>query len=468
MKYRKLAAFREGDIRGRYPEEINESFVYAFAIAFIAEFPTIKAIAIGRDARNSSESLYHALRDGLLNHGIDVYELGLCATELGYFASSRSPINAAIIITASHNPADYNGIKLVLDQGRSIHYRSGLAKIEQRMLRGEKQPRARRGKIIAHNIKAAYLQFMQAYFQPNAIDQHHQPIVLNGINGTASTLACDLATIFNIQTVWLGEKPGNIPNEGPDPLHPMHLSEMKTMMQNADYRFGVAWDGDCDRCIFFDANGDVIPTYYIIGVFIEQFLKSHPKAAIVFDTKLCLNTLDLIETYQGIPIPSQTGHAFMKTAMRKHRGIYGGELSAHHYFGDFFFCDSGMMTWLEMMRCLREQQDIQALIQQRRSQFCSIRELNLKLDSIDEAFNVLKKVYQGQAKSIHQLDGISFQFHRPWRFSIRRSKTEPLIRLNVEAIADQTLLLSETSQLLKILAPFQADEQNWLNQVEIQ
>ncbi|MCB1692313.1 MAG: phosphomannomutase/phosphoglucomutase [Pseudomonadales bacterium] len=457
MKYRSLAAFRLGDIRGLYPREIDERFARDFAGAFIDEFAITGTVAVGRDMRESSPGLQRALMDGLTEFGVDVADIGLCPTELGYFASTFPGFAAAIVVTASHNPARYNGLKCVLAGGEAVTFESGLSGVMRRMQSRRRVGPSRVGAIVHEDLRAEYLDWMVSHFDAESLQG--APVALNGLNGTASTLASELVERFNLPVKWFRKDPGPIPEEGADPANPRLANEMKSYMAGQGFALGVAWDGDCDRCVFFDGDGNIVPAYYIVGLLAATFLASHPGRAIVYDTKLCWNTLDIIAEFGGQAVPSETGHAFMKRKMRESDAIYGGELSSHHFFGDFFHCDSGMFAWLKILETVNHAgETIAELVEKRRRLFTTTPEINLRLGDTDRAFNEILNQYRTVAESIEHFDGLSFTMPGDWRFSLRRSKTEPLVRVNFESRGNGDVLLEQGPGVIEALAPFSSED----------
>jgi len=462
---RDLSAFRLGDIRGIYPDDIDEEFVEDFAHAFVGHFNLTGRVATGRDMRASSEGLQRALNDTLSGIGIEVVDIGLCPTELGYFASGMPDIHAAIVVTASHNPARYNGLKCVLSDGEAITHEGGLAGIRALMAGGYRHHQGK-GSIVREDFHARYLDFLKTHFPPETL--RHGQLALNGLNGTAATMADMIAMEFDLPVTWLRKYPGPMPEQGADPANPRLAREMKGFMEGQGFTLGVAWDGDCDRCVCFDDDGELVPTYYLIGLLIEKFLAEKPGGAIVFDTKLCWNTLDVISRMGGVAVPSETGHAFMKDKMHRHHAVYGGELSSHHYFGDFFGCDSGMFAWLTVQELLAQGDSIRERIEERRTEIAMTPEINLVLTDVDRAFATVLSAYEEVATGIDHFDGLSFTMPGNWRFSLRRSKTEPVVRLNFEARRAPDALLSEGPRVLEILEAFRGDDGDWISGLRIQ
>jgi phosphomannomutase len=445
-------AFRRGDVRGIFPTDIDEAFAYRFAQAFARRFQPAHTVATGRDMRDSSGALQEALNRGFCDSGLGVVDLGLCTTELGYFASSRAGIDAAVIVTASHNPARYNGFKCVLGDGEAVTYDTGLADVMALMVANETTGTTTPGSVAACDMQPEYTRFLKERFSPGSFGGK---IALNGLNGTAATLAGRIADQFSLPVTWFRKEPGPIPVEGADPANPRLVAEMKSFMKDGGFRLGVAWDGDCDRCVFFDGEGNLVPTYYLVGLFAEHFLRRHPGRAVVFDTKLCWNTLEIIARCGGKPVPSETGHAFVKHNMRKHNAIYGGELSSHHFFGDFFYCDSGMFSWLTLLEIIeRSGMDVGELVAESRTRFCSTPEISLELADTDKTLRDIYDAYRSSAVAVNHFDGLGVEMPGGWRFSLTPSKTEPLMRVNIESRAGAQQLLTEGAHLLKRLEPY--------------
>ncbi|MFT7220818.1 MAG: phosphomannomutase [Candidatus Azotimanducaceae bacterium] len=459
-----MQAFRLGDIRGQYPLEVDENFVVAFAHAFVGEFSLPGKIATCRDMRESSESLQAALNAALASIGIDVIDLGLCPTELGYFASTLPGIEAAIVVTASHNPPEYNGLKCVLRNGKAITTGNGLLAIQQRMAVGYRHGMGA-GSIERQDCQAQYMEFLRQHFDPEPL--RSGKVALNGLNGTAATMAGLIADEFELPVTWFRQQPGPMPAQGADPTNPILAREMQKFMGSDEFSLGVAWDGDCDRCVVFDSNGQGIPAYYLVGLLTEHFLRGSKGRAIVFDTKLWWNTIDLIGRFGGNPVRARTGHAYMKYEMHRHSAVYGGELSSHHYFGDFFGCDSGMFAWLTVLGLVRDGQSIEGLIAERRAEIFITPEISLALSDVDNAFAAIESAFSREALSVDRFDGLSLSMRGGWRFSIKRSKTEPVVRLNFEARKTPDNLLEEGRQVFQVLAPYLGDDAASLDRFKI-
>jgi len=477
MQRHSYSAFRLGDVRGIYPDEINEAFTRNFALAFVRHFNLAGTVSVGRDMRESSPALQNALIEGLRYAGIQVQDLGLCTTELGYFSSFQPNTSATIMVTASHNPGAYNGLKCVLKDGVAVSYHTGLAEVENIMR--EMPPSTHEATLLGPaervalgtrsmvDLHPAYIEFLKTQFPIDSLS--HIELALNGLNGTAVTLAGELTKQLGLPVTWFRKLPGPMPSQGADPVNPRLSLQMKRYMSHADYGLGIAFDGDCDRCVFFDKAGDLIPSYYVIGLLAESYLKQYPGAAIVFDTKLCWNTMAVISRLGGKAVRSETGHAFMKRRMRENDAIYGGELSSHHFFGDFHHCDSGMMAMLRMLQILKHNDaSINELVADIRQDNSCTPEVSLPLSDVERGFQELKKHFNSKASKVEVFDGLHFEFDDHWRFSITQSKTEPLVRLNFESRTDGDALLAEASQVLKILEPFRVDDSKTADLLSIQ
>ena len=461
-----LAAFRLGDVRGVYPDDIDESFAIGFAHAFAERFGLHGQVATGRDMRESSPALQGALNEGLRQAGLDVVDLGLCTTELGYFASTRGRFGATIVVTASHNAARYNGFKCVLTDGAAVTFESGLSDVRELMRSGYRRE-GPMGSLTEEDLHPEYIGFLETCFDIDAL--RARSIALNGLNGTAATLADALATRFGLPVTWFRQQPGPIPREGADPANPRLVAQMQTFMAGGGFDLGVAWDGDCDRCVFYDGDGNLMPTYYMVGLLAETFLSSSPGAAVVFDTKLQWNTLEIIGRLGGVAVPSETGHAFMKRHMRQTRAIYGGELSSHHYFGDFFGCDSGMFAWLKLVELLASAgESLGSLVADRRAQICCTPEISLALTDAGAALAAIETEYEPRATRVAGFDGPSYEMPGDWRFSLRRSKTEPLVRINFESRGRPDVLLEEARGMLSRLRPWLMEGAEWESRLHTQ
>lgn len=452
----KLACFKAYDIRGQLGTQLDEDLTYRIGRAY-AEFLKPKTVVVGGDMRLSTESLKQALTNGLRDAGVDVLDIGLCGTEEIYFATSHLQTDGGIVVTASHNPEDYNGMKLVREGSRPISGDTGLNDIEQlaRENNFNAADPAQRGNYTQVNTLAAYVKHLEGYIDLQALKP--LKLVVNSGNGVAGHVIDALETQFKatavpIEFIKIHHQPdGTFPNGIPNPILEENRADTIAAVLEHQADMGIAWDGDFDRCFLFDENGRFIEGYYIVGLLAEAFLAKNPGAAIIHDPRLTWNTLDIVEASQGRAIQSKTGHAFIKERMREEDAVYGGEMSAHHYFRDFFYCDSGMIPWLLVAELISKKgQTLSQLVDDRITKYPSPGEINSKLDDPKAAIERVLATYKDNALSIDYTDGISLDMGE-WRFNLRSSNTEPVVRLNVETRGDKPLMQTKTNELLKLL-----------------
>ena len=460
---KELTCFKAYDIRGKLGEELNADIAYRIGRAF-AQHTQAKEVVVGGDVRLTSEELKLALANGLMDGGTDVIDLGLCGTEHIYFATSHLNCDGGIVVTASHNPIDYNGLKLVRDNSKPISGDTGLFDIKalaEQNTFGEVQ---RKGKITTHDITQSYTAHLLTYIDATNFSLLGRPIklVVNAGNGAAGPALDAIESAFNslqvpIEFIKVHHQPdGNFPNGIPNPLLIENRAATRDAVIEHKADMGIAWDGDFDRCFLFDEQGAFIEGYYIVGLLAENFLaksagtNTSPQK-IIHDPRLTWNTIDIVEQSGGQAIQSKTGHAFIKERMRSEDAIYGGEMSAHHYFRDFFYCDSGMIPWLLIAElvCLRTQ-PLSSLVKARIEAYPSSGEINNKLADPKKAIARVLDRYQADAQVIDKTDGISMEFGE-WRFNLRSSNTEPVVRLNVESKGDVALMEEKTQEVLALL-----------------
>ena len=476
----KLTCFKAYDIRGKLVTELNEDIAYRIGRAF-AIHTQAKKIVVGGDARETSESLKLALAKGLMAEGCDVHDIGMVGTEEIYFATSDMSMDGGIIVTASHNPIDYNGMKLVREQSKPISGDTGLFAIQQlaeqqpwlendpEVLRCEDKVTIRKpanekvckaneneiGAYIQVSNLGSYVDHLLTYIKPANIKP--LKLVVNSGNGAAGHVIDELENRFrqlnlSITFIKVHHQPdGAFPNGIPNPLLPENRVTTAEAVVQHGADMGIAWDGDFDRCFLFDENGSFIEGYYIVGLLAEAFLAKNKGAKIIHDPRLTWNTIEQVESAGGLPVMSKTGHASIKERMREEDAIYGGEMSAHHYFRDFAYCDSGMIPWLLVAElvCLKEQ-SLSSLVQERIAKFPSSGEINSTLGDPEAAISKVMAVYEADALVVDRTDGISLEF-ADWRFNLRMSNTEPVVRLNVESRANISLMQAKTAEILKIL-----------------
>jgi phosphomannomutase len=444
-----ISGFKAYDYRGRIPAELNPDVAYRIARAY-AEFLKPKRVVVGRDIRLSSAQLCEAVTRGLIDSGVDVYDIGLCGTEGVYFATFSEQMDGGIMVTASHNPPDYNGMKFVRAQSRPISGDTGLKDIQRIAEADSYSAPAHKGRRIELDIGEKYLKHLLSYLDRAKLKK--LKIVVNAGNGGAGLVIDRLEPHLPFEFVKINHAPdGNFPNGVPNPmLEANRIPTIEAIRQHkADC--GVAWDGDYDRCFLFDEQGEFIEGYYIVGLLASAFLKREPAARIVHDPRLTWATLDMVETLGGKPVMSKSGHAFMKDVMRQADAIYGGEMSAHHYFRAFGYCDSGQIPWLLVAQLMCESgKPLSALVGERIAKFPASGEINRKVADAKATIERIQGKYQAQARASDFTDGLSLEFDR-WRFNLRSSNTEPLIRLNVESRGDASLMQAKTTELLQLI-----------------
>jgi phosphomannomutase len=466
-----LTCFKAYDIRGELGKELNTDIAYRIGRAFgvvlnkkteqnVTSSTALKTVVVGGDVRLTSEELKLALAEGLMDSGVNVIDLGMTGTEEIYFATSFLNVDGGVEVTASHNPMNYNGMKLVQAESKPISGDTGLFEIKALAQANEfSAPANPRGNLQKQSVLADYIEHLVSYIKP----ENFKPlkIVVNSGNGAAGHVVDALEAKFaqiNVPIEFIKvhhQADGNFPNGIPNPLLPENRADTSNAVKQHNADMGIAWDGDFDRCFLFDEHGEFIEGYYIVGLLGEAFLQKNPGAKIIHDPRLTWNTIDVVKAAGGEPVLCKTGHAFIKERMRTEDAVYGGEMSAHHYFKDFAYCDSGMIPWLLVaeLLCVKNITLSEAVLQ-RIQAYPSSGEINSKIADPKTAIsNVLAK-YEAQAIAIDYTDGISLEFkdsEGEWRFNLRSSNTEPVVRLNVEAKANVPLMEEKTQQILAIL-----------------
>lgn len=442
--------FKAYDVRARVPDELDAALARRIGRAYVAEIGA-KTVVVGRDMRLSSEELADALIDGLTAAGADVLDIGLCGTEEVYYGTFSQNADGGIMVTASHNPKDYNGLKFVREQARPISADTGLFDIEKRAYDNDFEDAATPGKRTPLAQRADYIEFLLGQITPDVLKP--LKIVANPGNGCAGLVVDPLAKKLPLEIVRMHFEPdGELPNGIPNPLLVENRDATAQAVREHKADFGVAWDGDFDRCFFFDENGEFIEGYYIVGLLAQMLLAMNPGEAIVHDPRLTWNTLAQVEENGGRAVQSVSGHSFMKQTMRDVDALYGGEMSAHHYFRDFSYADNGHIPWLVMAQLISETgKPLSTLVAERIAAYPASGEINRELGDPDAALADLESHYGGAAESIEHVDGLSMDFGS-WRFNLRKSNTEPVVRLNVEARGDIELMREKTDELLERLA----------------
>lgn len=446
----KRDAFKAYDIRGKVPEELNEEVTYRIGRAFVGLFDA-KKVVVGRDVRLSSESLTQALIRGFTDMGCHVIDIGLCGTEMIYFATSHLGADGGIMVTASHNPMDYNGMKLVRKDSKPISGDTGLRALEDEVVTGDFSPEKcagiTKGKVEQYDIMKEYVQHLLTYIDIAVLKP--LKIVVNAGNGCAGPALDALEEFLPFEFIKVYHEPdGTFPHGIPNPLLVETREATAKVVRESGADFGIAWDGDFDRCFLFDERGEFIEGYYIVGCLAEAFLRHHAGAKIIHDPRLTWNTIELVKEAGGIPVLCKTGHAFIKERMRKEDAIYGGEMSAHHYFRDFAYCDSGMIPWLLVAENISVSgKPLSQLVGARIEKFPVSGEINRRVKDAKLVVAQVEKQFVVEGAVVDYTDGLSVEFS-DWRFNLRISNTEPLIRLNVESRGDAALAQKKTEELL--------------------
>ncbi len=444
-----MNCFKAYDIRGRVPDDLNEEIAYRIGSAY-AEFLKTKRVVIGRDIRLTSESLTAALKQGLLDSGTDVHDIGVCGTEEVYFSTFQFEMDGGIMVTASHNPADYNGMKLVREASKPVSGDTGLHEIRTLAEQNKCSIALRKGNAYNLDHREDYIRHLLGYADKSVFKPLQ--IVVNPGNGCAGPVIDLLEKQLPFSFIKIQHEPdGNFPNGIPNPLLPENRAATAEAVRVHGADLGIAWDGDFDRCFFFDEKGRFIEGYYIVGLLAQALLAAHPGARIIHDPRLTWNTIDIVKKAGGIPIQSKTGHAFIKERMRLEDAVYGGEMSAHHYFRDFAYCDSGMIPWLLVAEIIcRTGKSLSSLVSERMAMFPASGEINRTLSDPAGTIRKIEAGYSKDAISTDHTDGLSMSFHS-WRFNLRSSNTEPVVRLNVEARGDEKLMHDKTAEILSCL-----------------
>ncbi|NOI68637.1 phosphomannomutase CpsG [Vibrio sp. 99-8-1] len=453
-----LTCFKSYDIRGELGSELDNDIAYRIGRAF-GQYIQPKTVVVGGDIRLTSEELKMAVAEGLMDSGVDVIDIGMTGTEEIYFATKYLKVDGGIEVTASHNPKNYNGMKLVREDAKPISGDTGLKEIQRLAELNEFTDIKQRGRYNQQSNLNAYVEHLMSYIQADNIAP--LKLVVNAGNGAAGHVIDAIEKQFiqhsiPIEFIKVHHLPdGNFPNGIPNPLLPECRKDTSDAVIKSAADMGIAWDGDFDRCFLFDEKGNFVEGYYIVGLLAEAFLQKNQGAKIIHDPRLSWNTIDLVEKNGGEAIMSKTGHAFIKERMRKEDAVYGGEMSAHHYFKDFAYCDSGMIPWLLVAELLSiKKTSLSTMLKQRIECYPSSDEINSVLQNPSDAIEKVRHHYQQAAIAIDETDGISMAFsdnEGEWRFNLRSSNTEPVVRLNVESKGNKLLMEQKTVEVLAML-----------------
>jgi len=445
------ACFKAYDIRGRVPEELDAEGARRIGRAYAAQVRPGGPVAVGRDVRHSSRVLAEAVIRGLNEMGVDTVDLGLCGTEMVYFAAAGTGMGGGIMVTASHNPAGYNGMKLVREGARPISGDSGLQEMAALVARAE-LPAADRhpGRNRPDDVMPAYAAAVRAFVDPSRLKPLH--VVVNAGNGCAGPALDAITAPLPLRITRIRHAPnGDFPNGIPNPLLPENRAATAAAVVRHGADLGVAWDGDFDRCFLFDERGEFIEGYYMVGLLASALLEQHPGDRILHDPRLVWNTVEMVRAAGGVPIRSKTGHAFIKERMWREDALYGGEMSAHHYFREFAYCDSGMIPWLLVASLMsRTGKPLSSLVADRQRAFPCSGEINFTVADPPATIERVRNHFAPQRPETDRTDGLGMEFAQ-WRFNLRSSNTEPLLRLNVESRGDPNLLQRMTAELTRLI-----------------
>jgi len=444
----KLNSFKAYDIRGKVPSELNPELAYKVGKSF-AKYINAKKVVVGYDVRHSSTDLCKSLIDGLTDAGSDVVNIGLCGTEMIYFSTPYLNADGGVMITASHNPTEYNGMKFVKRDSVPVGYDSGLNVIEQMILKNDLgENAASKGKVEELDIMNDFINNLSKFYDPKKIKPFK--VVVNAGNGCAGLALDAIESRLPIKMIKLFNEPdSHFPNGVPNPLLIENRKPTIDAVLKNNANLGVAWDGDYDRCFFFDEKGNFIEGYYIVGLLAKSILKKFPGERIVHDPRLVWNTIDVVEKNKGVAVQSKSGHAYIKQKMREVNSIYGGEMSAHHYFRDNSYSDSGMIPFLLIMQLMSEDdKTLSDLVEEMIANYPCSGEINSTISDPAGKLKEIEKLYANG--KIDKTDGISVEYDN-WRFNLRMSNTEPIIRLNVESKGDVVVMEEKTKELLEVI-----------------
>ncbi len=465
------SCFKAYDIRGRVRDLMKDNLPYLLGRALaLGEKP--RSVVMGRDVRPSGPLIQNALAAGLREYGVKVLDAGLCTTEEIYFAAAEADVDLGIMITGSHNPADENGCKIVRKGAIPISSDSGLRALEKRVLEETgkiRGPQASTHDMQPFSLRDEYIRALLSFLDPaekaRGLGRQRRKILIDAGNGSAGPVLKKLLPHLPWDIIPLDSEPdGSFPNGVPNPLLPEKRGKTAEAVRKNGCDIGIAFDGDADRCFFYDGDGTFIESYYLIGVLAGELLLRHPGATILHDTRVYWNTVETVLAAGGVPCMTRTGHAFMKERMRAENALYGGEMSAHHYFRDFSFCDSGMIPWLLLLSMLdRSGKSLGEYVDERIRAYPCSGEINSVSENTEEVLAALRAAYGKKALRTDTIDGLNMEFET-WRFNVRRSNTEPLLRLNLESRGDRALLNEKKEELLTLFAqcgakPANAEEQ---------
>ena len=447
----RLPCFKAYDIRGKVPDELNEDLAYDIGRAY-AEFVRPRGpVAVGRDVRLTSPAIAQAVMRGLNEAGIDTLDLGLCGTEMVYFAAAQPGRGGGIMVTASHNPPEDNGLKLVREQAIPLSADTGLRDIEAMVAERRLVSSPHKGTSRKADVTADFVDKVLGFVDPHALAPLH--VVGNSGNGCAGPILDVLAEGLPLRFTFVDHEPdGSFPHGVPNPMLRDRRSRTVDAVHEHAADLGVAWDGDFDRCFFFDEKGEFVESYYLVGLLAQRMLRASPGGKVLHDPRLIWNTIDIVRAAGGTAVPCKSGHTFIKERMRREDAVYGGESSGHHYFRDFYYCDSGMVPWLLVASILTESgRPMSDMVAEREELFPCSGEINAEVAHQEATIARVREHYESQQPDIDETDGLSMAFDDKWRMNVRPSNTEPVVRLNLETRGSRKLLAEKADEVLALI-----------------
>jgi phosphomannomutase len=437
-------AFKAYDVRGIYPSELDEAGAYAIGRAYVEQFEP-RRIAVGRDVRLSSPTMAAALIEGALDAGTDVLDIGLVGTEMVYFAVGELGLDGGVMVTASHNPGKYAGMKIVRRGALPVGGESGLLDIRDRAVRGEWRE-ATRGAANPENVWDGFVSRVLSFVDVDAIKPLR--VVVDAANGMAGVMLPPvLERLPQVEVIRCYFEPdGAFPNHEPNPLLPENRDFILAKMREEDADFGVAYDGDADRCFFVDETGEFIPGDFTTALFAESILAKEPGGTVIYDVRASWAVPEAIERAGGVGLVNRVGHSFIKQRMREVDAVFAGEVSAHYYFRDFVQADSGVVPFLLMLELVSNRgQRLSEILAELRARYFITGEINVPVPDVALKIQEIKERFGPQGHVSH-LDGISIEAD-DWHLNVRPSNTEPLLRLNLEA-RSQELMEAKRDEVL--------------------
>lgn len=456
MKEERLTCFKAYDIRGEIGVNIDEDVVYRVGRA-VAQHFSARKVVVGYDARETSPAFATEVARGICDGGSDVIMIGMAGTEEMYWAVTHFSACAGIEVTASHNPINYNGLKIVKSASRPLADVEDFQAIKQLAEAQIWDEPPAQGTVhwTEAEARAAYVERVLSFVDIEAL--RPLKIVVNSGNGAAGPTFDAIAAALEARGAPLTfirvhhEADHRFPNGIPNPLLPQNHAATADVVRETGADLGVAFDGDFDRCFFFDEQGDFVPGEYVVGLLATIFLEKEIGGRVVHDPRVVWNTQDIVAAKGGQAVQSKTGHAFIKATMRECEAVYGGEMSAHHYFRDFAYCDSGMIPWVLVAQLVSHSgRALGDWVKDRFTAFPSSGETNFVVEDADRAISTVLSAYRAQAVSLDETDGVSLAF-ADWRFNVRKSNTEPLVRLNIESRGGAEALEARVEEIARLL-----------------